>query len=70
VGAPTGYDFSRTPPVVAGANTDAIYVAGSSLVTTNGKLASWNTGWRITSGSITANDRARPHMPGRIRLPS
>lgn len=42
-GAPTGYDFSRTPPTVADKNSDAIYVSGSLLVSTNGKLASWES---------------------------
>ncbi|GGX84754.1 hypothetical protein [Streptomyces fructofermentans] len=42
-GASTGYDFSHTPPVVADTATDAIYMSGSLLVATNGKLAQWNT---------------------------
>ncbi|MGW7385896.1 hypothetical protein [Streptomyces sp. NPDC054794] len=40
--APTGYDFTHTPPVVAGSGTDAIYVSGGYLVATNGKLAAWS----------------------------
>lgn len=42
-GAPTGYDFSHTPPAVADKSSDAIYVSGSVMVSTNGKLASWDT---------------------------
>ncbi|ANS70143.1 hypothetical protein SLINC_7919 [Streptomyces lincolnensis] len=42
-GAPTGYDFSRTPPVVAGANTDAIYVSGGYMIATDGRLAEWTS---------------------------
>lgn len=41
-GAPIGYDFSRTPPAKAGASTDAIYVSGGYLVSSNGKLAEWD----------------------------
>ncbi|KQV93774.1 hypothetical protein [Streptomyces sp. Root369] len=40
---PTGYDFTRTPPVPAGSTTDAIYVSGGYLVASNGKLASWSS---------------------------
>ncbi|MCX4767643.1 hypothetical protein OG562_43175 [Streptomyces sp. NBC_01275] len=41
--APQGYDFTHAPPVVADAGTDAIYLQGSSLYATNGKLAGWST---------------------------
>ncbi|MEU6324040.1 hypothetical protein [Streptomyces sp. NPDC047009] len=42
-GAPTGYDFSHRPPVVAESDSDAVYVSGSLLVSTNGKLAAWQS---------------------------
>jgi hypothetical protein len=38
---PVGYDFSHTPPVPAGPNTDAIYVQGGFIYSTSGKLAQW-----------------------------
>ncbi|MEY9930225.1 hypothetical protein ABH926_004870 [Catenulispora sp. GP43] len=38
---PVGYDFSHTPPVLAGPNTDAIYVQGGFIYSTAGKLAGW-----------------------------
>jgi len=38
---PIGYDFSRTPPVVAGPNTDAIYVQDGFVYSSSGKLADW-----------------------------
>ncbi|MFJ9543701.1 hypothetical protein ACIRPX_41695 [Streptomyces sp. NPDC101225] len=41
-GAPIGYDFSRTPPAKAGTSTDAVYVSGGYLVSSNGKLAEWS----------------------------
>ncbi|MET9908193.1 hypothetical protein ABZZ74_15445 [Streptomyces sp. NPDC006476] len=41
-GAPTGYDFTRTPPVPAGTTTDAIYVSHGYLVASDGRLASWS----------------------------
>ncbi|MET7657073.1 MULTISPECIES: hypothetical protein [unclassified Streptomyces] len=41
--APTGYDFTHTPPVVADAGTDALYVQGGSLMSTSGELASWGS---------------------------
>lgn len=39
--APVGYDFSHTPPVLAGPNADAIYVQGGFFYSTAGKLAPW-----------------------------
>ncbi|MEW2049796.1 hypothetical protein [Streptomyces sp. NPDC005476] len=47
--APTGYDFTHTPPVVADSGTDVLYVQGGYLVSTSGKLASWGS-----SGAPTA----------------
>ncbi|QJS99445.1 hypothetical protein G9272_03265 [Streptomyces asoensis] len=41
--APTGYDFTPTPPVVAGTGTDALYLQGGYLMSTNGRLASWGS---------------------------
>ncbi|MDQ0578912.1 hypothetical protein [Streptomyces rishiriensis] len=41
--APTGYDFTSTPPVVADAGTDALYVQGGFLMSTSGRLASWGS---------------------------
>lgn len=41
--APTGYDFTRTPPAVADTGTDALYMQGGYLVSTNGRLASWGS---------------------------
>ncbi|WP_406010848.1 hypothetical protein OG440_35510 [Streptomyces sp. NBC_00637] len=41
--APTGYDFTPTPPVVAGAGTDALYFQGGYLMSTSGRLASWDS---------------------------
>lgn len=38
---PTGYDFSQTPPVVAGPNADAIYAQRGEIFSTSGKLAHW-----------------------------
>ncbi|MFI5967617.1 hypothetical protein ACIA8J_36330 [Streptomyces asoensis] len=49
--APTGYDFTSTPPVVAGPGVDALYLQGGFLMSTNGKLASWGS-----SGVPTAQD--------------
>ncbi|MFF3941524.1 hypothetical protein [Streptomyces phaeofaciens] len=37
--APTGYDFTHTPPRVADSGTDAVYVQGNSLFSTSGKMA-------------------------------
>lgn len=48
--APTGYDFTRTPPAPAGTTTDAIYVSGGYLVASNGKLASWSSD-RLPTGA-------------------
>ncbi|MER5198493.1 hypothetical protein ACWD3J_35450 [Streptomyces sp. NPDC002755] len=39
--AATGYDFTPTPPVVADAGTDALYIQGGFLMSTSGRLASW-----------------------------
>ena len=41
--APVGYDFTHTPPTTADNSTDVIYVQGSSLVSTAGKLADWQS---------------------------
>ncbi|MFD9391654.1 hypothetical protein ACFWBB_13260 [Streptomyces sp. NPDC060000] len=41
--APKGYDFTPTPPVVADAGTDALYLQGGFLMSTNGKLATWGS---------------------------
>ncbi|WP_329213273.1 hypothetical protein OG352_00970 [Streptomyces sp. NBC_01485] len=41
--APPGYDFTPTPPVVADAGTDAIYLQGTFLYSTNGKMAAWSS---------------------------
>jgi hypothetical protein len=41
---PVGYDFSRTPPVVADLNGQAIYVSGNQLASTSGQLAAWDGG--------------------------
>ncbi|WP_062645817.1 hypothetical protein [Streptomyces maremycinicus] len=41
--APVGYDFTSTPPVVADAGTDALYVQGGFLMSTSGNLASWGS---------------------------
>ncbi|MGW2618851.1 hypothetical protein [Streptomyces sp. NPDC001500] len=38
-----GYDFTHSPPVVADAGTDALYVQNGFLMSTNGKLASWSS---------------------------
>ncbi|MCQ9134213.1 hypothetical protein [Streptomyces hilarionis] len=38
-----GYDFTPSPPVVADAGTDALYVQSGYLMSTNGKLASWSS---------------------------
>ncbi|ACU75767.1 hypothetical protein Caci_6934 [Catenulispora acidiphila DSM 44928] len=38
---PIGYDFSRTPPVLAGPNTEAIYIQGGFVYSSSGKLAEW-----------------------------
>lgn len=38
---PVGYDFSHTPPVAAGPDTDAIYVQGGFIYSSSGKLAEW-----------------------------
>lgn len=37
--APTGYDFTHSPPAVADAGTDAVYVQGGYIRSTNGKMA-------------------------------
>lgn len=39
---PLGYDFSQTPPALAGPNSDAIYVQGGFVNFTSGKLAHWS----------------------------
>ncbi|WP_327312179.1 hypothetical protein [Streptomyces sp. NBC_01235] len=41
--APPGYDFTHTPPVIADAGTDAIYLQGGYLYSTNGKMAAWSS---------------------------
>jgi hypothetical protein len=41
---PVGYDFSRTPPVVADLSGQAIYVSGDQLMSTSGQLAAWDGG--------------------------
>ncbi|WP_333741945.1 hypothetical protein [Streptomyces sp. IBSBF 2806] len=38
-----GYDFTHSPPAVADAGTDALYVQNGYLMSTNGKLASWSS---------------------------
>lgn len=40
---PLGYDFSQTPPAVAGPNADAIYVQQGFIYFTSGKLAHWQS---------------------------
>lgn len=37
--APTGYDFTHNPPQVADSGTDAVYVQGNYLYSTNGKIS-------------------------------
>jgi hypothetical protein len=58
--APTGYDFSHTPPAVAGNGTDAIYVQGSSLVSTAGKLAEWDSSEPPTAAGCRAAVNEHP----------
>ncbi|MFI1509381.1 hypothetical protein [Streptomyces sp. NPDC020597] len=41
--APTGYDFTHSPPTLADAGTDAVYAQGGYLLSTAGKLAEWQT---------------------------
>jgi len=47
---PVGYDFTPSVPVVAGPNSDAIYVQGGFIYFTSGKLAHW-TGAALPTAS-------------------
>ena len=48
---PLGYDFSQTPPAVAGPNSDAIYVQGGFIYFTSGKLAHWTSSATIPTAA-------------------
>lgn len=57
---PVGYDFSRTPPAVAGPNTDAIYVQDGFVYSTSGKLAHWTGATNPTAAGCRAAIAQQP----------